>query len=121
MKTTVVPIQGTFDIAQARARLRTHLAPLRWSPLFTARSSTAVTALGELIIAFEHGKVCPVRVAIEDEKKNKGISFSCSLHFDEQDDQQRVTNLLNHLRSCVDSLDISMRNGVINLEASIEA
>lgn len=117
-KTAVIPIQGTFDIAQARATLRTHLALFRWSPLFTARASTAVTALGELIIAFEHGRVCPVRMQISNAKK-PGIDFICKLHIDKDDDQARTDYLLKHLDTCVDWLDINEIDGMINLHAKM--
>jgi len=80
MNTTKIDIQGTFDIAKGRNTLRKFIMAQRWSPTFNARASTALTALGELIICSspEH-EMIEVQVYILDTDDDTGIEMNCQI------------------------------------------
>lgn len=74
---TVVPIQGTFDIALARNTLRTKIAQQRWPMVFNARAATALTALGELILMVGKAQAVPVHIEVLEQSKKYGIRLNC--------------------------------------------
>jgi hypothetical protein len=74
---TVVPIQGTFDIALARNTLRTKIAQQRWPMVFNARAATALTALGELILMVGKAQAVPIHIEVLEEPKKYGIRLNC--------------------------------------------
>lgn len=73
---TVALIQGTFDIAQARNTLRIKIAHRGWTPLFNAHASTALTALGELILSLKQAQPIPVKIASVEQPGRCGIELS---------------------------------------------
>jgi hypothetical protein len=79
MVTTTLPIEGTFDIARGRSSLRTHIAVHRWPPVFGARASAVLTAIGELILASGVNRVILVRMGVIPEGEDQGISFELAL------------------------------------------
>lgn len=73
---TVVPIQGTFDIAQARSALRLKVAQRRLPTVFNARAAAAVTALGELILALNKSQPVLIKISTVDRGNVCGIELS---------------------------------------------
>lgn len=74
---TVVPIQGTFDIALARNALRTRISRLRWPTIFNARAAMALTALGELILHVESSRPIVISIEMLEQSQKCGIRLSC--------------------------------------------
>ncbi len=73
---TVVPIQGTFDIAYARNTLRLKIAQQRWSMFVNAHASIALTALGELILLTERAQPVMVNIETIAEPQRYGVRLS---------------------------------------------
>ena len=74
---TIVPIQGTYDIALARNTLRTKIALQRWPIVFNARAATALTALGELILITGKVQPIPIKIEILGQPSKCGIKLTC--------------------------------------------
>jgi len=111
MRSTFIPIQGTFDIAHARASLRVHMAAQHWSTRFCARATIAITALGELIIAAEHGGVATVRVSIHEGTK-PGVELSCVVRL-RSSNEHRLEQAIATFDRTVDLLRAEERNGIL--------
>lgn len=79
MVTTTIPVEGTFDIARGRLSLRTHIAVYGWPPVFAARASAVLTAIGELILTSRANRVIPVKIEIITEDEDRGIAFDLAL------------------------------------------
>jgi hypothetical protein len=73
---TAVPIQGTFDIAIARNTLRSKIVQQRWPIVFNARAATALTALGELILALDRSQTIVIQIETLTDEKKCGIQLS---------------------------------------------
>jgi len=82
---TVVPIQGTYDIAYARNTLRVKIAQQRWSMFVNAHATIALTALGELILLTE--RLQPVMVNIETLAEPNRYGVKLSSRFDVPDER----------------------------------
>lgn len=102
---TTIPIEGTFDIARGRSSLRTHVAVHRWPPQFNARTSAALTALGELILACSPNRVVIIRLEVVADGEDKGIVFDMTLPSLEVD-KLRLDQGLARIERAVDRLDI---------------
>jgi hypothetical protein len=72
----IVTVQGTFDIALARNTLRTKIAQQRWPTIFNAHASTALTALGELIILADRTHPVPITIEMLEQSDKGGIKLS---------------------------------------------
>lgn len=104
MTSTTIPIQSTFDIARGRNSLRTHIAAQRWTPVFGARASAALTALGELILYAEINNVVVVRLRIVEVNGAGGIELMCAVAGDTHN--ERFTEAQTRLRRAVDELEM---------------
>ena len=105
LTSTVVPIQGTFDIARARNSIRAMISLRRWSANFNARAATALTALGELILLTGGNKTVPIRVEIHECENRCGIMLSCTVEASNSE-PARWEAKQNNLRRAVDEFDI---------------
>lgn len=95
MNSTIVPIQGTYDIAMARNTLRTKIGQQGWPSVMNARASAALTALGEVILALNLHKPVLVKIELTDEVR-KGICLISQLVICDKDAirwDERKTNL----------------------------
>ena len=102
---TTIPIEGTFDIAKGRSSLRTHVAVHRWPPQFKARTSAALTAFGELILACSPSRVVIIRLEVIAEGNDQGIVFDMTLPSPDGD-KLRLDQGLARIERAVDRLDI---------------
>jgi len=102
---TVIPIQGTFDIALARNTIRSKINLRRWSIAFHARAATAITALGEIILTNDQKQAVAVHMSFLNEQGRCGVEFACSLpkSITEQSQWERKSQ---NLERAVDTLDI---------------
>ena len=105
MITTTIPIEGTFDIAKGRSSLRIHIAAQRWPTVFSARVAAALTALGELIIAYGSNRVIIVKAEISNGGTNDGIAFAVNLPLLDID-EPRLCQALSRLERATDTLGI---------------
>jgi hypothetical protein len=105
MITTTIPIEGTFDIAKGRSSLRTHIAVQRWPTVFSARVTTALTALGELIMAYGSNRVIIVKAEIINGGNNDGVAFEVNLPLLDID-EPRLCQALARLERATDTLGI---------------
>ena len=116
--TTVIPIQGTFDIAQGRNTIRTRIASQHWPMSFNARAATAMTILGELILLCNDSKAVPVRISLLNDQKLHGIELSCTLT-KPTDDPARWKSKADNLTRVADSLDMQEHGNQIEIRACI--
>lgn len=115
MLITTIPIEGTFDIARGRLSLRTHTAIHGWPPVFAARASAVLTAIGELIIASGANRVIPVKMGVVAESEDQGLTFELSLPAQDANSSQWETALARVDRAA-DSM--STRDIANNIEIS---
>lgn len=76
---TVVFIQGTFDVARARNILRLKIAQQGWTPFYQAKAAAALTALGELILSTQPTLPVLVKISRIDQADAAGIKLSTQL------------------------------------------
>lgn len=81
---TVVFIQGTFDVARARNVIRLKIAQQRRTPLYQAKAAAALTALGELILSTEPTLPISVRISDIDQPESTGIKLSTQFRVSEK-------------------------------------
>lgn len=105
MLSTVVPIQGTFDIAKGRNSLRTHIAVQHWPATFGAHASALLTALGELILSSGQGYLVPVQMFFEEGDEGVGIRFVCAIPM-HNIDSNKFQNIISRLERASDTLNI---------------
>jgi hypothetical protein len=105
MLSTVVPIQGTFDIAKGRNSLRTHIAVQHWPATFGAHASALLTALGELILSSGEGYLVPVQMFFEDGDDAAGIRFVCAIPM-YNIDSNKFQDIISRLERASDTIDI---------------
>jgi hypothetical protein len=118
MTVTTIPIAGTFDIAKGRSSLRTHVAIHRWPPQFNARSSAALTALGELILSCSPSRVVIVRLEVIADGDEQGILLDMTLPLS-GGDRLRLEQGLARIERAVDRLDIREFSDSIQLSAQV--
>lgn len=88
MATTVLPIEGTFDIARGRNTLRSHIMANNWTPMFGARAAALLTAIGELILYAGGGHIVIVRLNVIEEGDEAGVEVSCEMNPPDADNPQ---------------------------------
>jgi hypothetical protein len=117
MVITTIPIEGTFDIARGRSSLRTHIAVHRWPPVFAARASAVLTAIGELVLTSRVGQVVLVKMAVIAEGEDQGIHFDLVLPTPDID-TARLQQALTRIERAADGF--VMRKIGENLEISAQ-
>ena len=115
---TVIPIQGTFDIAQGRNTIRTKINLRRWPIAFHARAATAMTALGEMILMNDQKQVVAVYITFLNGQGRYGVEFTCSLpkSIVEKIQWERKSH---NLERAVDTLDLHENGDNILVEAYV--
>ena len=116
--TTVIPIQGTFDIAQGRNTIRTRIASQHWPVSFNARSATAMTVMGELILLCNGSKAIPVRITLLNDQKPHGIELSCTLP-KLTGEIVRWKSKMDNLTRVADTLDVKEHGGHVEIRACV--
>ena len=116
--TAVIPIQGTFDIAQGRNAIRMRVASQRWPLSFNARSATAMTVLGELIMLSNRSKAVSVYITLLSDQKPHGIELSCTLP-KPTDEIVRWKSKMDNLTRVADTLDVNEHGGQIDIRACV--
>ena len=101
---TFVPIQGTFDIAQARSSLRLKIAHQHWPTVFNARAATALTALGELILALGKSQPVLIRITFVEQFGKRGIELWTELSISDESFPQWEARKHNLERAASDIL-----------------
>jgi len=119
MISTVIPIQGTFDIAKGRNALRTHIAANSWPTHFTVRASALLTALGDLILMSEHGHGVIVRADIVVDGGEPGIRLVCDLELSRVD-ASRLDHCKSRLNRASDQLELSSSGSFTNVDAFLK-
>jgi hypothetical protein len=117
MAATIIPIQGTFDIAIGRNTLRTKIVARRWAPKFNARAAAALTALGELILSAETSRIVPVRMRVLEEEA-AGIEFSCDIRLNNSSGD-RFDEAQARLDRATDELDMVSGGSTVRVIARI--
>jgi hypothetical protein len=118
MITTTIPIEGTFDIAKGRSSMRAHIAVQRWPTVFGARVSAALTALGELIIAFGSDRVIIVKAEIIYGGTNDGVAFEVNLPL-MNTDEPRLSQALARLERATDTLGMRDIANITQIATSV--
>lgn len=103
LSSTVLPIQWSFDIAQGRNILRHKIAYNRWPIALNARAATALTALGELILALEKSQPIPVRIATLEHAGKCGIELSAHFRLPDRKPTQWEERIRNIERVAADT------------------
>ena len=116
--TTVIPIQGTFDIAQGRNAIRTKITLRRWPLSFNARASTAMTALGEMILLSDDSRVTPVQITFIEGKGQEGIELRCRLQ-SAVSEASRWEAKVDNLSRVADDLAIEDQSDQISVSANV--
>ena len=119
MISTVIPIQGTFDIAKGRRSIRAHIATQRWTPVFGARAGAALTALGELILHAGVSRIVAVRLYIIDTGDEAGIEFDCQLHPCNIADNGKFEQAQQRLENATDDLYLRVDKGCVQIHAGV--
>lgn len=117
---TVIAIQGTFDIARARAALRTYIANHQWPPAMNARAAAAMTSIGELIMQSGSTAQVPVHIRIQDGKHGKpsSLEMNFGLHITASN-QQTVRDGADTLSRIADDVSVQEAPGEIEITARI--
>lgn len=118
MASAVLPIEGTFDIARGRNTLRSHITACNWPPMFGARASALLTAIGELILYAGDGHMVVVRLEVIEDGADAGITLSCDLN-ELPGDNPQVEKARQRLVRAADTLDIEGVDGLIRVQARI--
>ena len=105
MLSTVIPIQGTFDVAKGRNSLRTHIAVQRWPANFGARASALLTALGDLILSSGQGHLVPVQMFFENNDGTVGIRFNCAIPL-HNIASERFQDIVSRLERASDTINV---------------
>lgn len=81
LASTVVPIQENYDIAIARNILRVKVRQQGWPANMTARAATALTALGEIILALNRQQPIVIKIEIAQEaiENKRGVRLVSQL------------------------------------------
>ncbi len=120
MRLTTMVIEGTFDIARGRNSLRTHTARQRWPPVFVARATAALTALGELILSSQPEKPVVVQLNIIDRGHDPGVQFTCNIEpFNHT--LPRLRKAQENLARATDDLDVHETANGIRISAHMLA
>lgn len=118
MTTTFAPIQGTFDIALARNTLRQKINQECRSVFLTVKASTALTALGELILHLDRPEGNVIKIVIDKSTGQAMVTLSCKLRLDESK-PSRWEEFITNLRVLSSQLEIEESGININVEARI--
>lgn len=116
----IIPIQGTFDIAKARNTIRTKISAQDWPADFSfiARASTAMTALGEMILLGDATQSTQVFASFCVDDTKHGIKLHCTLP-NPTSDHLRWESKVDNLRQMADELDIEQKGNKISVQAVI--
>jgi hypothetical protein len=113
---TVIPIQGTFDIAQGRNTIRSKVTLWRWPISFNARAATAMTALGELILFGNVSTVTPVHITFINSETECGIELRCTIPKSVSEADRWDVKADNLVRA-TDDLDVQESGNQIEIRA----
>lgn len=113
---TVLPIQGTFDIAKGRNMLRTHIAVRSWSTQFNVRASALLTAIGELILTTDPDHLSLVKVEIVPQGKDAGIEMHTRCHLS-HGDSRLIESTRQNLARVADRCELLIEDGEIVINA----
>lgn len=116
MFTTVIPIQGTFDIAKGRSSLRSQIAEHSWPSTTTVKAGALLTALGDLIVPAALESSIPIHVEFAPEGPHRGIHVSCTLPA-EHVSEERIAQVEETLRSASDHLLIEEDGSTVFITA----
>ncbi|MBZ0303322.1 MAG: hypothetical protein K8J31_26505 [Anaerolineae bacterium] len=114
----VIPIQGTFDIAQGRNAIRTRIALQHWPLPFNGRAATAMTALGELILLSNRSKAVPVRITFLNNQPRCGIELDCTLPKPDGE-IVRWNSKTDNLARAADTLDMQEHGNQIEIRVCV--
>jgi hypothetical protein len=78
MASETIRIEGPFDVAIARNRLRRKIADQGWVPTFRARAAAALTAMAELILFSQTVGTVDMDIIGRDNKTGVELSGSVS-------------------------------------------
>lgn len=101
---TVVGVKEAFDVARGRALLRTMILSRRLNPRLNVRATTALTALGELIVAANTTRIVPLKIGVVESGQSTGIEMSCDI--ETCNDDGTLIESYHQLRRVTDDLDI---------------
>jgi hypothetical protein len=118
--TTVIPVQGTFDIAQGRNTLRTKIAMQHWPVTFAfyARATTTLTALGEIILLLDKSRTMCIELKFFGQEPRCGIQLACKVSPMAQTASQWEQKVANLARAA-DELNIYESADHIEIQAYI--
>lgn len=120
MASSTLFVRGTFDIAQGRQSLRSHIASQQWSATLGARATTALTAIGELILQSNDGKSVPIKLHIQERGDQAGIRFEVQVVVPDGD-PSRFNRTLDNLDRATDQLEVSEHGDTVQILAYLQA
>lgn len=118
MGSSVIPIQGTFDVAKGRNSLRTEIARQCWPGTLNVRASATLTALGDLIVHSKPTSSVPVHVDFHLEGPRPGIHICCTMS-SYYITQEALARIQNNLNTACDELVISWEDDKVSVDANI--
>lgn len=116
MFSTVIPVQGTFDIAKGRNLLRSHIAEQHWPTTTNVRAAALLTALGDLIVPACLDFSVPIHVEFAPDGSHRGIHVSCEVPECCATDA-RMVQVQEALRQVTDHLLVDVEGGTVYITA----
>ena len=118
MISTVILVHAEFDIARGCKLLRSYVAAQRWQPVFGARATAAMTALGDLILSSGSNALVPINITVINAGDHAGIELGCNLYLPGSD-KPEIQEARQRLTRATSAIDVYETAGNFQITACL--
>ena len=118
MISTVILVHAEFDIARGCKLLRSYVAAQRWKPVFGARATAAMTALGDLILSSGTNALVPINITVVNAGDHVGIELGCNLYLPGSD-RPEILEAKQRLARATSAIDVYETAGNFQITACL--